>query len=305
MSAQPDVIVIFFLAHAGIHQPRMWREWRKASAHPELIRFRVFCPPAKQKDVNYAGPGARRLNFFMATEWGGASLVQAQQGSYREILDEFGARLRMIFMVSGADIPVMSADNLLDLDTSKSYFSFTTDADDEPMELERISKEELTACGLQRHPKYQATQWIHVTRQDAEIIANFNIQPLICWLNKLREEYDDIVVPDETFPWAMLQNTKVDGSFLTKAHVFDDALTDQEREASDSPSPILWTDLNTPRHVHGSAALKSLRQILLEDEEDGSEGYAFFRKVAKANKLDLHNVFAWYSNGDWTTESED
>lgn len=137
----------------------------------------------------------------MPTEWGSSSIVRAQAQGYARILAEFGDNIRLIYLVSGADVPLMHPDALLAMPAARSYIGFTNAV------LPKVSKARLAALGLSKAPNAEATQWVHLTPKHARMIAEYPIARLDVWHAALPAAKRDRITPDEVFPWAILLQT--------------------------------------------------------------------------------------------------
>lgn len=179
----------------------------------------------------------------------------------------------------------MPADQLLAIPSTRSCIGFSDAV------LPKVSKARLSALGLSKGTVLEASQWIHVTRQLARMIADFPLERLDAWLAALPTSKRDLVTPDEVFPWAALLQIGI-----TKRQVYDDALTDMARESSDDKSPIVWTTSDVPRHVewYDERATPIMKSHTLRDEmlASAADGFVFYRKIAAG--VDLHSVFDWY-----------
>ena len=268
------------MAHNGVMHPEVWERW----ATKDII-FRVFCNEEFSKQPFTVG---RRLNINIKTAWATPSLVHVLQLGYDEILQEFAAEdmnLRMIYLVSGYDVPIMPVKDLLEMRAKKSYIGISGEIpslENRNIKLFRETEDE---------PRFFATQWIHVIPRDALIISRANLSNYVQWLDKINEHLvgHDRYVYDEVLPCAMLQMAGVDFS----SEIYDDALTDFERENKDDPSPIQWDSWNTERKVYRETGSiqRSLCQTL---RHSISEQYCFFRKVLPAVNLD--NIDTWLAH---------
>lgn len=258
------------MAHSGVQQPDLWNWW--VEPYKDKIKFRVFCNPEhveRQKDFLKAGTENRLLPFHMETGWAKISLVEAQFRGYKFILEEFGyKKVRMIYLVSGFDIPVMSPKKLL--------------------EMPKISRVPVLDVLKFKNPegkKYtflRSVQWIHLTGRLANKLANTPTETIhfvarnldLYNQNHSTEVYDEIVPATILRALGILFGKDCD----SKLCCADDTLTDFERHKNSDPSPVEWDTLDTKKKIATEKGFRkrSLRQIMIEDKE---QEFVFFRKV--------------------------
>ena len=251
------ISVIFFLAHDGIKQPHVWENWITQCNQINTttkVHARVFCNFGKVSNNTYFRD--KVLHFNLETGWCQSSLVKALQLGYQEIINEFEDTLEMIYLVSGNDIPIMTPRKFINFE-KKSYFPLN--------ELETLDRNIYNTLEIysisKKQPTKFSTQWMHVTKKHAKIIAKSNLSIYENWLNKLKQqEPGQKYCYDEVIPCAMLEVNKC------LNEVVNEALTDMQRKEEDDPSPINFTSLTKKYYMF---QYTKTEEEMLKDMEDG------------------------------------
>ena len=272
--------VILFIAHAGLSQCMQWLHWHLGN--PD-VALKIFCRP------DYPLYGSfERLPFFYETTWGSPQLVYVQQEAYQHILQEH-PETKMIFMVSGNDIPIVSIEKVLEIaDQGQSYVPKIRGDDGCLLKMARlmpkcwpqdISKDQKDQDVIM--PKYQSIQWIHLTANHARLIADFPLWKLQCIHTKMQDLYNEQglrpPIADEYWAITILSQFKI--------CCIDKTLTEQDRMEKYSPSPILWESYSEKKRIFiGSINGKDTYEITTlaqTIEEAVKNGALFYRKISK------------------------
>lgn len=142
-------IALFFLAHDGISLPATWNRWRAKA--PDKIVFYAMSPKKYE--------GFKSLEPYSKTAWCHPSLVYAYLNGLKQILkDDEKKEIAVIYLVSGTDIPIRSAEFLLSLRPKTRICPAGT------AEL-RLDTEKTQRVDLMH-------QWFAITRSDAEKLSS-------------------------------------------------------------------------------------------------------------------------------------
>jgi len=168
-SAAPGEVVVLFVAHNGVNHPDLWRRWLQGSA----VRAFVYCNP----DVALpAGEWeGRRLKAHRETRWGHRSIVYATQAALAEVLVR-APRLGVVYIVSGADIPIQSAETLCRRPHGTcmrhARFRFATEAGLDALFESRHGVAALSSMF------FIHDQWMSLGRTDAARFAGASLAPM-------------------------------------------------------------------------------------------------------------------------------
>jgi len=276
--------VIFFLAHDGVKQPALWEKWL-ASDLSNSIKIRIFCNIDHSNDAFIVKDG-RYLNLNIETAWGGSSLVKVLQLGYTLILDEFKEEnIKMIHLVSGFDIPVMSAKKLISLKATRSYVPKSDTLLKLPAPQYKKIKGQLKT--LLRQPNYASVQWIHLKPEHARIVANSVLEDYVKWLNALNKTIVEgsPYVYDEVLPIAMLNANGINYSNQLR----DEPLTNFERRMENDPSPIVWKSL------YGNRIVRKSEEQMDEDTASDNSDTVYDSDNSSA---DTNNTWVYLSASD-------
>ena len=242
--------------------------------------MRVFCPREAALPE-----GSKRLPIWFATSWASPQLVYVLQECYKSILAEFD-NLKMIYLISGKDIPVCTAEALLEL-PCKSRIAFTRSGNglhqNRKDKILQVRTKQLKSFGLAVQPCHLATQWVHLTAEHARMIAEFPMWRMQLLHSKLVHTYQHygkaMPVADEYWPWTMLLQCGV-----TARDVIDEISTQQDRAEPGDPSPIEWQSLHEKQKTFRcfEANIACYDDSSLADILKGLEGALFYRKVSSA-----------------------
>lgn len=300
--------VIFFLAHSGVTQPEVWERW--IEGYRSKIIYRIFC---NEEYVNNEFMKGRVLPFHMKTGWGELNLVKVLQKGYKKIIKEvedvFDEDVDLISLVSGFDVPIMSAKKYLELPN----YSYIVDN----------GEVEYFFTGRKPLPLYQSTQWMHLTSSHAELIAHADVTAIAEQLDKYNEKMHKYNIKhnlppmqkqvyDEIIPMTILKraglkifardkvplpsDSSVSSTEFYMDVAVDEPLSDFERKHQNDPSPIQWEDLDSLRTVdRGNDNIveqeeKSLTDVLTESHE---QEFVFFRKIKKDVQILDFLIYLW------------
>jgi hypothetical protein len=282
-------VVILCIAHEGLSQGALWSRWLSGASRP--LHMRVFCP----RDA-VLPEGAKRLPIWFATSWASPQLVYVLQECYKSILAEFD-NLKMIYLISGKDIPVCSPETLLEL-PSTSRIAFTRSGNglhqNRKDKILEVRTKQLKSYGLTAQPCHSATQWIHLTKEHARLIAEFPLWRMQLLHSKLVHTYQhygkNMPVADEYWPWTILLQCGV-----TARDVIDEISTQQDRSEPYDASPIEWTSLDQKQKTfrcyedslarHDDSSLADILKGLV------GSGTLFYRKVSSAvDSYEIENL---------------
>jgi hypothetical protein len=163
---------LLFVAHDGIANPELWMRWN--AEHGNAVRMFVFA----NADVKLASPEweSLRLKTRVATKWGDRSIAHATQATVAEILTMVPP-IDVIYVVSGADIPIQSAATLCAAppDTRIAYHGHDFASRELDAHFRRctgLSSPPLSAMMCMHD------QWMCLSRTDAATFASTSMETL-------------------------------------------------------------------------------------------------------------------------------
>lgn len=117
------MIVVIFLAHKGVSQPHLWEEWMSSSPTDISIRFYAYTNPILHRNYSHSQEFCDKYRprdedgnaiFLGPTQWGSFSLVYETLKAWSHVCHAPDADPNeLVFLVSGDDIPIRSAQVLL------------------------------------------------------------------------------------------------------------------------------------------------------------------------------------------------
>ena len=238
--ATADDVVVLCLAHNGVNQPLAWRYWWNECSQKHRIKFVVHSPEGATHNPRFCYDNRLALP-FPPTQWCTPSLVMAYIDAVRHLLDTmYPTPPAMIYLVSGADIPLCPADKLLAQEAYNRVCYVT--------ETAVRQWKALTGKTARRLVDIMTPQWFQQ--------ANRNFLEYFV----LREKVWDC--PDESWVYDVLQRAKED--------VPMDYQTDEERCYTLAPmsslknvSPVTWSSLGDAHFLKDFEFKISLHNLLL------------------------------------------
>lgn len=250
-------VAILFLAHDQVQNHKLWVEWRdRLGETASCLEF--FVCDSGNTQVFERGRWIR-IPTNVTTSWNDVSLVTAHLESLKFIIDT-DRFIQSIFLVSGYDIPILPARNILSIDITKSIVFFQRMSD-----IYRSSNNT-----LKQHNNLQiGAQWMCTTRALSQFLYQYDYKHLINIREQITEKYGMMI---QVSPDQYLLQTAI---AQTEHPIINMAITSQEKEHSTDFSPIVWESLVIKRSVEGDEVL-SLRDALQIAREEGA---LFFRKI--------------------------
>jgi hypothetical protein len=191
-----------------------------------------------------------RLAVEIKTAWCDMSLVKAYSAGLKEMIKSDKAnRMQFFFFVSGFDIPISNAV------TVRSILK---------------KRQSCIAIVYKSYKITEHTQWLHLRREDATVVANFTNWDLLPPIPPSK------FCPDEWVPFYILNNKGSVSAYK------NDSLTDMERTKHSPKSPINWTswDVKMPIYRGTRTMQRDLKNVLKDAIKDN---FVFFRKVTSLN----------------------
>ena len=290
-------IAVLFLASGGIAQPTLWQEWLSESRFRERIHFFVHGPAAAENLPSaFWQPG-----FIPGGSTQGTDQALTLQTCCRLILTRQPA-IAMIYLVSGADIPLRAASHLYQLPVTHTLYARTSrtfleewKGNDEALRecIQHIASLPEAPADLKidvdAHFVNHST-WLALTGAHALVLANFPLQ----LLNPLRVR-NKLVGGSDSF--AVLSALLLSG---VPADEFHNTILNDCWRTGQHTGDIIWRTFTVPSAVwqeQGSECHYNLLQAIKEAQGD-TESF-FLRSIAPEAELSFQRLDwkPWHSFG--------
>ena len=254
----PDDIILLCLAHNGVSQPIPWRYWWKESRNKENLKFMIHCPNPGEQEIN--NPDFcynNRLNLeFRETAWCTPSLVMIYIDAVKYILDSFyipnGILPRMIYLVSGTDMPICYPDYIFSRNNENKVCIFMKDwSMKDPSYLQ--SKDSFLRIEDLKSKTYDAflaahEQWIALNGESALILSKLMTPD---WFKKVNQNFIDLpkdlllsFCPDEFYIYYALKMAKIPvANAIESTHDEEYCYMHSFKTNETFRSPIEWINL--------------------------------------------------------------